>query len=133
MTCAPSGSRALHGSWPESSADLGRWLSGATVPKRASPTVVRSYYPNPRQSKLRKEHLVATKVVMVDDLDGHDGEDVAKRDFEVSGVTYTIDLGDENFKRLEELLGELAPYIEKATKVRQAGRARKSAADTAPR
>ncbi|MEV5750624.1 Lsr2 family protein [Actinoallomurus sp. NPDC052308] len=76
---------------------------------------------------------MATKVVMVDDLDGHDGEDVAKRDFEVSGVTYTIDLGDENFKRLEELLGELAPYIEKAAKVRQAGRARKSAADTAPR
>jgi hypothetical protein len=76
---------------------------------------------------------VATKVVMVDDLDGHDGEDVAKRDFEVSGVTYTIDLGDENFKRLEELLDELTPYIEKAAKVRQAGRARKSTADTAPR
>lgn len=76
---------------------------------------------------------MATKVVMVDDLDGHDGEDVAKRDFEVSGVTYTIDLGDENFKRLEELLGELAPYIEKAAKVRQAGRARKSASDPAPR
>ena len=76
---------------------------------------------------------MATKVVMVDDFDGHDGEDVAKRDFEVSGVTYTIDLGDENFKRLEELLDTLAPYIEKATKVKQAGRARKSTADTAPR
>ncbi|MCO6003411.1 Lsr2 family protein [Actinoallomurus purpureus] len=93
-------------------------------------TLVLSY---PRQSKLRKEHLVATKVVMVDDLDGHDGEDVAKRDFEVSGVTYTIDLGDENFKRLEELLETLAPYIERAVKVRPAGRARKSAGDTAPR
>jgi hypothetical protein len=69
---------------------------------------------------------------MVDDFDGHDGEDVAKRDFEVSGVTYTIDLGDENFKRLEELLDALTPYIEKATKVRPAGRARKST-DTVPR
>lgn len=72
---------------------------------------------------------MATKVIMMDDLDGHDGEDVTKRDFEVSGVTYTIDLGDENYKKLEELLTALTPYIEKAVKVRQAGRARKTAAD----
>lgn len=73
---------------------------------------------------------MATKVVMVDDLDGHDGEDVTKRDFEVCGVTYTIDLGDENFKKLEELIESLNPYIEKATRVKQAGRARKSADTT---
>lgn len=82
---------------------------------------------------LRKERPVATKVIMVDDFDGHDGEDVTKRDFEVADTTYTIDLGDENFKKLQELLGELAPYLERAKQVKQAGRARKPATDTARR
>ncbi|MBA9003313.1 MULTISPECIES: histone-like nucleoid-structuring protein Lsr2 [Thermomonospora] len=75
---------------------------------------------------------MATKVVMVDDIDGYDGEDVAKRDFEVAGAQFTIDLGDANYKRLVETLEALAPYLEKATTVKRAGRARKSA-DAAPR
>jgi hypothetical protein len=70
---------------------------------------------------------------MVDDFDGHDGEDVVKRDFEVAEVTYTMDLGDENFKKLQEVLEALKPYLEKATKVKQAGRARRAAPDTAHR
>lgn len=75
---------------------------------------------------------MATKVVMVDDIDGYDGEDVAKRDFEVAGTQFTIDLGDANYKKLTETLEALAPYLEKATTVKRAGRARKSA-NAAPR
>jgi hypothetical protein len=70
---------------------------------------------------------------MVDDFDGHDGEDVAKRDFEIAETTYTIDLGDENFKKLQEAIEVLTPYLEKATRVKQAGRARRATPDTAPR
>jgi nucleoid-associated protein Lsr2 len=76
---------------------------------------------------------VATRVIMVDDFDGHDGEDVAKRDFEVGDATYTIDLSDENFKKLQEAVEVLRPYLEKATRVKQAGRARRATADTGPR
>lgn len=76
---------------------------------------------------------MATKIITVDDIDGHEGEDVAKRDFEVGDTKYTIDLGDANYKRLREALDLLAPYLEKANVVRQAGRARRSAADPAPR
>jgi hypothetical protein len=77
--------------------------------------------------------MVATKVITVDDFDGHDGEDVAKRDFEVGEATYTIDLGDDNFKKLQEALELLRPYIEKASQVKQVGRTRKAAADTSSR
>jgi hypothetical protein len=76
---------------------------------------------------------VATRVIMVDDFDGHDGEDVAKRDFEIGETTYTIDLGDENFKKLQEAVDVLTPYLEKAVRVKQAGRPRRAAADTTPR
>lgn len=76
---------------------------------------------------------MATKTIVVDDLDGYDGEDVARREFEVGGGKYVIDLGDANFKKLTELLGELAPFVERAAVVKQAGRARKSTADAAPR
>jgi hypothetical protein len=76
---------------------------------------------------------VATKVIMVDDFDGHDGVDVDKRDFEIGDATYTIDLGDENFKKLQEAIEVLTPYLEKAKRVKQAGRARKATSDTAPR
>ncbi|SEG23840.1 Lsr2 protein [Thermomonospora echinospora] len=76
---------------------------------------------------------MATKVVMVDDIDGYDGEDVAKRDFEVAGTQFTIDLGDANHKRLTETLEILAPYLEKAVVVKAAGRSRKSNADVTPR
>jgi Lsr2 len=70
---------------------------------------------------------------MVDDFDGHDGEDVAKRDFEIGETTYTIDLGDENFKKLQEAIEAIEPYVEKAVRVKQAGRARKATTDTPPR
>jgi hypothetical protein len=76
---------------------------------------------------------MATKVITVDDIDGYDGADVAKRDFELGGTTYTIDLGDANHKKLQELLDALAPFVDKATEVKQAGRARKAKADAAPR
>lgn len=76
---------------------------------------------------------MATKVITVDDIDGHEGEDVAKRDFEIGGATYTIDLGDANFKSLQEAIEALAPYLEKAVEVKPAGRTRKTTADTSPR
>jgi nucleoid-associated protein Lsr2 len=77
---------------------------------------------------------VATKVIMVDDVDGYEGEDVAKRDFEVGGALYTLDLGDANFKKLQEVLDALAPFLKKATVVKQAGRSRKGPTEaTAPR
>jgi Lsr2 len=76
---------------------------------------------------------MATKVVMVDDIDGYDGEDVAKRDFEVAGTQFTIDLGDANHTMLTETLELLAPYLEKAAVVKAAGRSRKNNADVTPR
>ncbi len=76
---------------------------------------------------------MATKVITVDDVDGYEGEDVAKRDFEVGETKYTLDLGDTNFKKLQEALELLAPFLEKATVIKQAGRSRKSTTDTAPR
>lgn len=76
---------------------------------------------------------MATKVITVDDFDGHEGEDVAKRDFEVAGTTYTIDLGDDNFKKLQEVLEALRPYLDKATRVKQAGRARKAPSEATRR
>ncbi len=76
---------------------------------------------------------MATKVIMVDDMDGYVGDDVAKRDFELGGTTYTIDLGDANFKLLGECLDALQPFVDKATEVKQAGRARKAATDSTPR
>ncbi|WP_106399764.1 Lsr2 dimerization domain-containing protein [Actinocorallia populi] len=76
---------------------------------------------------------MATKTIVVDDIDGYDGDDVTRREFEVGGGKYAIDLGDANFKKLGELLAELAPFVERAAVVKQAGRARKSAADPAPR
>jgi hypothetical protein len=77
---------------------------------------------------------MATKVITVDDIDGYDGDDVAMRDFEIGGGKYTIDLGDANHKRLLDLLEGLAPFLEKAREVRQAGRSRRStAADAGPK
>lgn len=76
---------------------------------------------------------MATKVITVDDIDGYDGQDVTKREFEVGDTRFTIDLGDGNFNRLQELLDALAPYLEKAAEVKQAGRTRKSATDGSTR
>lgn len=76
---------------------------------------------------------MATKVIMVDDIDGYEGDDVAKRDFELVGTKFTIDLGEANYKKLQDMLDGLAPYLEKASQVKQAGRSRKGTADVAPR
>ncbi|MBE1535424.1 histone-like nucleoid-structuring protein Lsr2 [Actinomadura algeriensis] len=69
---------------------------------------------------------MAEKVIRVDDMDGSEGSDVDKRDFEVLGRTFTIDLSDDNYKRLNELLDGLAPFIENAAEVKAAGKGRKS-------
>ncbi|GLW09102.1 Lsr2 family protein [Microtetraspora sp. NBRC 13810] len=68
---------------------------------------------------------MAEKVIRVDDLDGSEGADVVRREFSVVDRTFSIDLSDDNDKRLRELLDGLADYIEHATEVKQAGRARK--------
>lgn len=73
---------------------------------------------------------MATKTIKIDDIDGRDGDDVAKRDFELGGVMYTIDLGDANFARLQELLDQLSPFMRSAVKAKGSGRARKSTPDT---
>lgn len=76
---------------------------------------------------------MATRVITLDDIDGYEGEDVARRDFEIGGAKFAIDLGDANFKKLQDLLDALAPFVEKATEVKRAGRARKGAAESGPR
>ncbi|MCD0449807.1 Lsr2 family protein [Actinocorallia sp. API 0066] len=76
---------------------------------------------------------MATKTIVVDDIDGYDGEDVTRREFELGGSKYAIDLGDANYKHLTDLLASLAPFVERAAEVKQAGRSRRSSADTAPR
>ncbi|QXJ25526.1 Lsr2 family protein [Actinomadura graeca] len=70
---------------------------------------------------------MAEKVIRVDDIDGSEGDDVAKRDFEVLGRTFTIDLSDDNYKRLNGMLDALAPFIGNAVEVKPAGKGRKSA------
>lgn len=70
---------------------------------------------------------MAEKIIRVDDLDGSEGEDITKRDFEVAGTTYTIDLSEANHKRLAELVEELTPFIESANEVKAATRSRKPA------
>src|SRR5262245_34968782 len=65
---------------------------------------------------------MATKVIKVDDLDGTEGTDVEERTFDFSGKTYTIDLSEDNHKKLAECLDDLAKataavqlYLDKAT------------------
>jgi hypothetical protein len=70
---------------------------------------------------------MAEKVIRVDDIDGSEGSDVAKRDFGVLDRTFTIDLGDENDKRLREALETLEVFLAKAVEVKAAGKGRKSA------
>jgi hypothetical protein len=65
---------------------------------------------------------MATKMIKVDDLDGTEGADVEERTFDYSGKTYTIDLSEDNHKKLTECLDDLARataavqrYLDKAT------------------
>ncbi|MGK5555651.1 histone-like nucleoid-structuring protein Lsr2 [Actinomadura kijaniata] len=69
---------------------------------------------------------MAEKVIRVDDIDGSEGSDVSKRDFEVLGRTFTIDLSDDNHKRLVETLETLNLFVEHATEVKAARKGRKS-------
>jgi hypothetical protein len=50
-------------------------------------------------------------VVLVDDLDGHPGDDVTTVQFGLDGVTYEIELSDVNAERLRE---PLATYVNAA-------------------
>ncbi len=60
------------------------------------------------EGKEDTEHM-AEKVIRVDDIDGSEGDDVVKRDFEVLDRTFTIDLSDDNYKRLNEMLDPSRP------------------------
>ncbi|MFC6879002.1 MULTISPECIES: histone-like nucleoid-structuring protein Lsr2 [Actinomadura] len=69
---------------------------------------------------------MAEKVIRVDDIDGSEAGDVAKRDFEVLGRTFTIDLSEDNHKRLHETLTALGPFLDNAVEVKPAGKGRKA-------
>jgi hypothetical protein len=81
---------------------------------------------------VRKGLLVAQKVILVDDLDGSEGDDVVRREFPLLNRTFAIDLCDVNQQRLSEALGFLEQVLEHAREVKQPSRARKTA-DTSPR
>lgn len=53
-------------------------------------------------------------VVLVDDLDGSEDSGVKKRKFGLDGVSYEIDLGDDNYARLRDIF---ADYIEAGRRV----------------
>lgn len=48
------------------------------------------------------------RIVVFDDLTGETGEDVSPRRFSWAGKEWVVDLSDESFKRLDELL---QPYL----------------------
>lgn len=60
---------------------------------------------------------MAEKIIRVDDLDGSEGDDVARREFEILERRFGIDLSLKNHVRLEELLNELEPFLINATEV----------------
>jgi hypothetical protein len=70
---------------------------------------------------------MAEKVILVDDIDGTEDSDVAKRDFDVLGRRFTIDLGEANDKRLRDALATVERFVEQAREVKAAGRGRKAA------
>jgi hypothetical protein len=72
---------------------------------------------------------MARKVLvrLVDDLDGLPGEDVATVTFALDGVSYEIDLREENADRLR---GDLADYVAAAR--RTGGRAKRGTASVTP-
>ncbi|MFC5754674.1 histone-like nucleoid-structuring protein Lsr2 [Actinomadura rugatobispora] len=70
---------------------------------------------------------MAEKVILVDDIDGTEDSDVAKRDFDVLGRKFTIDLSDANDKRLRDALDTIEAFVDKAREVKAAGRGRKAA------
>jgi len=68
---------------------------------------------------------MAQKVLVqfVDDLDGSPGDDVSTVSFALDGVSYEIDLNEENASRLRE---SLADYVDSARRV--GGRVRRGTA-----
>ena len=53
-------------------------------------------------------------VILVDDLDGSEVDGVKKRKFALDGVSYEIDLNDDNYTMLCDIF---APYKEAARRV----------------
>lgn len=53
-------------------------------------------------------------VQLVDDIDGHSGDDVSTIQFGLDGVTYEIDLNESN---AEQLRGELSDFVDAARRV----------------
>jgi Lsr2 len=84
---------------------------------------VRDPSPDPK-----KELKMAQKVLVqfVDDLDGSPGDDVSTVSFALDGVSYEIDLNEENANRLRD---SLADYVESARRV--GGRVRRGTAPAA--
>ncbi|GAA2447981.1 Lsr2 family protein [Actinomadura vinacea] len=70
---------------------------------------------------------MAEKVILVDDIDGTEDSDVAKRDFDVLGRKFTIDLSDANDKRLRDAIDTIEAFVAKSREVKAAGRGRKAA------
>lgn len=70
---------------------------------------------------------MAEKIIKVDDLDGAETPDVAKRDFEVLERLFTIDLSDDNDKKLREAMETLELFLSHSNEVIQAGKGKKSA------
>jgi hypothetical protein len=69
---------------------------------------------------------VAEKIIKVDDLDGAETPDVAKRDFEVLDRLFTIDLSDDNDKRLREALETVTLYLAHSNEVIQPGKGKRA-------
>lgn len=59
------------------------------------------------------------RVLLIDDLDGGEAEETVS--FGLDGVSYEIDLGGDNAKRLRDVL---QPFVEQARRVPTAGRGR---------
>jgi hypothetical protein len=79
-----------------------------------------------QESKWKDLSLVAEKIIKVDDLDGAETPDVAKRDFEVLDRLFTIDLSDDNDKRLREALETVALYLAHSNEVIQPGKGKRA-------
>ncbi|MEV0975136.1 histone-like nucleoid-structuring protein Lsr2 [Microtetraspora glauca] len=75
---------------------------------------------------------MAQKVILVDDLDHSEGDDVARREFQLLNRTFAIDLSDATQQRLSEALAFIETVLESSREVKQASRSKK-AADVSPR
>ncbi|MET9519473.1 Lsr2 family protein [Streptomyces sp. NPDC002994] len=60
-----------------------------------------------------------TVTIYTDDLTGAEGEDVATHTFSVDGVNYEVDLGQDNYQKLLDVLG---PFMGAGRKIGGAAR-----------